>query len=134
MSIRKEKMADCCSGTLHSGEPCGRVETLHDFPCYISDPPNNVAPKGVIVIIPDAFGWELPNSRVLADNYAKRLGCQVLLPEVMDGNRLDWSMLDPLNAMTDKTAGFMSKMYENCQVLPKAFPGGSFSPGICRDC
>ena len=103
-------MADCCSGTIHAGTPTGRVETLHNFPCYISDPPNNATPKGAIVFIPDAFGWELPNSRVLADVYAKRLGCKVLLPEVMDGNHLDWSVLHSLDTMTDKGAGFMSKM------------------------
>ena len=104
-------MGDCCSGTIHAGEPAGRVETLHDLPCYISDPPDHAAPTGVIVIIPDAFGWELPNSRILADAYAKRLGCQVLLPELMDGNHLDWSVLESLEAMTDKNAGFVSKMY-----------------------
>ena len=103
-------MEDCCSGTAHAGTPAGRVETLHDFPCYISDPPKNAAPKGVIVIVPDAFGWELPNSRLIADAYAKRLGCQVLLPDVMDGNRLDWSVLHSLETITDKDAGFMSKM------------------------
>ena len=103
-------MADCCSGTIHTTTPIGRVETFHGFPCYISDPPNNAAPKGIIVIIPDAFGWELPNSRVLADVYAKRLGCQVLLPELMDGNHLDWSVLSSLEAVTDKNLGFMSKL------------------------
>ena len=83
--------ADCCSGTLHTGTPLGRVETLHNLPCYISDPPNGAQAKGVVVIIPDAFGWELPNSRVLADNYAKRAGVRVLLPDFMDG----WSPFSP---------------------------------------
>lgn len=76
---------DCCSGTLHQGTPTGRVETLHDFPTYISEPPNNAIPKAIILFVPDAFGWELPNSRLLADTYAKRLGVRVYLPEFMDG-------------------------------------------------
>lgn len=38
------------------------------------------------MIVPDAFGWELNNSRILADAYAKRVGnVTVYLPEFMDG-------------------------------------------------
>ena len=116
--------ADCCTGTLHDGTPVGRVETLHNFPCYITDPPLNAAPKAIIILIPDAFGWELPNSRVLADNYAKRLQCQVLLPELMDGHHLDWALLDSLNTVTDKEKGLMHKMYAVPPLL---------SPFLCRN-
>jgi dienelactone hydrolase len=73
----------CATGSLHTGTPKGRIEKLHGLDCYIADAPNGSA-KGVIVIIPDAFGWEFPNNRILADDYAKN-GFQVLLPEFMDG-------------------------------------------------
>ena len=78
----------CCEGVLNTGTPVGRVETLFDFPTYISDPPNGTESKATVVIFPDAFGWEFPNNRVLADNYAKRLQMRVLLPEMMDGTYL----------------------------------------------
>lgn len=75
---------DCFRGTLHEGTPIGRVETVHGLPTYVTDPPSG-EPRGLIVIIPDAFGWELPNNRVLADSYAKRGGYRVYSPDFMNG-------------------------------------------------
>lgn len=77
---------DCASGVLHSGTPAGREETIHGLNTYVTEPPSGVAPKGIVVIIPDVFGWTLVNSRVLADRYAERGGYTVYLPDFMDGN------------------------------------------------
>jgi hypothetical protein len=76
---------NCVSGALHSGTPVGSTETLHGLRTYITRPPAGVEPKGVIVIIPDAFGWELVNSRILADNYAQKGQFVVYLPDFMNG-------------------------------------------------
>lgn len=73
----------CATGSLHTGTPTGRTETLHGLDCYIADAPQS-PPKGIIIIIPDAFGWTLPNNRILADDYAKN-GFTVYLPEFMQG-------------------------------------------------
>ncbi len=75
---------DCISGTLHAGTPTGRVTTLHGLPTYVADPPSG-SPKGIIVIIPDAFGWEFTNNRVLADSYAKKGSFRVYIPDFMNG-------------------------------------------------
>jgi len=75
---------DCVSGTLHDGTPTGTVTTLHGLPTYVAEPPSG-SPKGIIVIIPDAFGWELSNTRVLADRYAKRGSFRVYVPDFMNG-------------------------------------------------
>lgn len=77
----------CATGSLHTGTPTGRLENVHGLDCYIAEPPNDSGspPKGVVVIIPDAFGWELPNNRILADCYAKEGGFRVYLPEFMGG-------------------------------------------------
>ena len=74
----------CAKGSLHTGTPTGRIEKLHGLDCYVADAPNG-APKGAVVIIPDAFGWTLPNNRILADEYAKNGNFNVFLPEFMDG-------------------------------------------------
>ncbi|KAI7258187.1 hypothetical protein KC352_g10744, partial [Hortaea werneckii] len=74
----------CASGSLHTGIPTGRIKKLHGLDCYIADAPDGRNPKGVVVIIPDAFGWTLPNNRILADQYAKRTGAHVFLPDFMD--------------------------------------------------
>lgn len=41
--------------------------------------------KGVIVIIPDVFGWILPNVRLLADGFARKTGLTVYAPDFMSG-------------------------------------------------
>jgi hypothetical protein len=67
----------CATGSLHTGTPKGRIEKVHGLDCYIADAPSG-SPKGIVIIIPDAFGWELPNNRILADEYAKNGNFQVV--------------------------------------------------------
>ena len=47
---------DCVSGTLHEGTPAGWEETAHGRITYITEPLNGAAAKGIVVIVPDAFG------------------------------------------------------------------------------
>lgn len=75
---------DCVSGTLHNGPSTGKVTTLHGLPTYVAEPSSG-SPKGIIVIIPDAFGWEFINNRLLADSYAKRGDYRVYIPDFMNG-------------------------------------------------
>jgi dienelactone hydrolase len=77
----------CAAGEIHQGTPTGKVTKIHGLDCYVADPSEGKAPKGVVVILPDVFGWELPNSRILADNYAKKGEFLVYLPEFMAGER-----------------------------------------------
>lgn len=63
---------DCFTGIVHEGTPVGRVETIHGLPTYVAGTTSETEPEGIIVIISDAFGWDLLNSRILADAYAKR--------------------------------------------------------------
>lgn len=57
--------ACCLQGSVHTGTPVGRVEKLHELDCYITEPPNSAEPKALIVYLPDAFGWDLVNNRLL---------------------------------------------------------------------
>lgn len=77
---------DCFSGHIHPGTPKGQTATLHNLDVYIAEPdPAPSPPKGIVVIIPDAFGWEFVNNRILADHYAQKGGYRVLLPDFMHG-------------------------------------------------
>lgn len=67
----------CATGSLHTGTPTGRFETIHGLKTYVADAPSG-SPKGIVVIIPDAFGIELPNNQILADEYAKNGDLQVV--------------------------------------------------------
>jgi hypothetical protein len=61
---------DCFRGHEHEGTPKGKVVEIHGRPTYVSVPGDGIEPKGIIVIVPDAFGWEFNNSRLMADHYA----------------------------------------------------------------
>jgi dienelactone hydrolase len=74
---------DCVSGVINSGTPTGSETTVHGLPTYVARPEGQS--KGLIVIIPDSFGWVFPNSRVLADKYAHDGGFTVYLPDFMGG-------------------------------------------------
>lgn len=75
----------CAAGEIHTGTPSGRVDKVHGLDCYIASPPAGTEPKGVIVILPDVFGWKLVNTRILADAYAAKGNYLVYLPELQDG-------------------------------------------------
>ena len=68
---------------MKEGTPTGTVTTLHGLNTYIARPEGT--PKGLVVMIPDIFGWEVSNSRLLADSYAKIGGFLVYLPDFMAG-------------------------------------------------
>lgn len=51
--------------------------------------------KGVIVIIPDVFGWILPNVRLLADGFARKTGLTVYVPDFMSGECIFMKQIPP---------------------------------------
>lgn len=75
----------CAAGQIHTGTPTGRVDKVHGLDCYIAAPPEATTPQAVIVILPDIFGWELVNTRLLADSYASKSPYLVYLPELQAG-------------------------------------------------
>ncbi|KAL2842182.1 Alpha/Beta hydrolase protein [Aspergillus pseudoustus] len=91
---------ECFSGHINPSTPTGHVATLHGLDVYVAGPPENTTErKGIVVIIPDAFGWEFVNNRILADHYAQRGGFLVLLPDFMKGTAAPLYMLDSLHAV-----------------------------------
>jgi hypothetical protein len=83
---------DCFRGHEHEGTPKGKIETIHGRPTYVATPNDKleegqegVNVKGIVVIIPDAYGWEFTNNRLMADHYAREGGYLVYLPDFMDG-------------------------------------------------
>lgn len=76
----------CAQGSLHTGTPTGSTTILHNRQTYVAEPEGGIdAAKGVVVILPDIFGWEFANNRVLADDYARKGHFLVLLPDFMSG-------------------------------------------------
>ncbi|KAK5656966.1 hypothetical protein OQA88_3489 [Cercophora sp. LCS_1] len=78
---------NCFSGTLRGDViPNGREEVIHELNTYVTGPGEGVEPVGIVVIIADAFGWKLRNTRALADTYARRVPCTVYVPDVTNGH------------------------------------------------
>ncbi|KAI4174958.1 MAG: hypothetical protein LQ343_001985 [Gyalolechia ehrenbergii] len=108
---------DCASGTVHTGTPTGRVETLHNVPTYITSPSNDTPIKATIIMIPDAFGWEMPNSRLLCDTYAKRVNATVYLPEFQGGYHLPLSVMGDMRDMTAEGGWMIGKIPSVARIV-----------------
>ncbi|KAI0022936.1 dienelactone hydrolase family protein [Xylariomycetidae sp. FL0641] len=93
---------DCFSGTVHDGKPSGTVTKLHGLDTYIAEPASGRAPKAIIVIIPDAFGWDFVNIRLIADGYARKKDYRVYAPDFMNGNSAPLWLLDSMKAVLKK--------------------------------
>ena len=77
---------DCFTGTVqHDAVPSGSEQNLHGLPTYVTAPEPGIKPLGTVIIIPDAFGLRFPNTRSLADAYARRVPCTVYIPDFMNG-------------------------------------------------
>lgn len=75
---------ECFMGAIMTGyTPKGTMSTVHTLKTYTARPEGQS--KGIIVIIPDAFGQPFPNNKHLADQYASN-GYLTYLPDFMNGN------------------------------------------------
>ena len=83
----------CFSGHVNPGKPKGRIEEVYGRKTYIAEPPEGKQPKGIIGVVPDAFGLPFVNNQILADHYSAMGQYLVYLPDFMDGK---WAI--PLNA------------------------------------
>ncbi|KAI7716832.1 dienelactone hydrolase family protein-like protein [Hortaea werneckii] len=85
-------MSSCClSGKIQSGKPKGRETEIAGLQTYVAEPENGDKSK-TVVFLADIFGWELPNTRLLADEYAAA-GFTAYIPDVHSGDSLDPSFL-----------------------------------------
>ncbi|KAF7911965.1 uncharacterized protein EAE98_011722 [Botrytis deweyae] len=81
--------SDCFRGGLTTTTATGKETIIHGLPTYVAEPENGNVPKGIVVIITDAFGWDFVNNRVMADRYAKGGGFLVYCPDFMDGKAMN---------------------------------------------
>lgn len=95
--VRDMACWDCYKGHGSDELPQGKEIRLYNLDVYIREPDTatdtanpsaNAAVnmgKRTIVLITDAFGWKTNNIRLLADSYARRLNCKVIVPDFMYG-------------------------------------------------
>ncbi|KAF7314237.1 DLH domain-containing protein [Mycena kentingensis (nom. inval.)] len=78
----------CFSGAVLDEQPTGSMST--EFPgAYLAPAPADTDlsthNKRAILLLTDIFGLDLVNSKILADNFAKQLKCDVWVPDLFDG-------------------------------------------------
>jgi len=104
---------DCCkSGYKWDGNPEGHEGVLANNKAYITGTNKDAA----ILIVHDAFGWTLINTRILADHFAKEANATVYLPDFFGGEVLNQDLLTSAFGKGDQEAmakldvpGFLAK-------------------------
>ncbi|KAF4603375.1 AB hydrolase superfamily protein [Pleurotus pulmonarius] len=72
---------DCKKGNVLPGEPTGSISTAG---AYYAPGPSPHA-KRAVLLLTDVFGLPLKNSKLIADALAKRLECDVWVPDLFAG-------------------------------------------------
>ncbi|OBT69770.1 hypothetical protein VE03_00927 [Pseudogymnoascus sp. 23342-1-I1] len=88
---------NCLTGYMKTEKPSGTISTIHGLNTYIATPPN--APKALIVLITDIFGWELSNCRLLADSLSQDGDYLVYVPDFLNGNSPPPGTMETMNAL-----------------------------------
>ncbi|KAK3355581.1 hypothetical protein B0H65DRAFT_452472 [Neurospora tetraspora] len=115
--------ADCFKGTLRGDViPTGHEDVIHGLPTYIATPEPWVKPLGTVVLITDAFGWTLRNTRALADSYAKRVPCIVYVPDFMDGKAVPLSLMASFESKPDPNSPWLFRILSRSWNIIKAVP------------
>ncbi|KAK2605775.1 hypothetical protein N8I77_008589 [Diaporthe amygdali] len=73
--------ADCFSGSVHTAQPLGHLETLFDVQTYVTR--GTATSNSTIIFLTDDFGLNLVNNKLLADQYASKTGLRVLVPNLL---------------------------------------------------
>lgn len=101
-------------------KPKGTLTQIHNRETYVAKPPEGTTPKGIIIIIPDAFGLPFPNNKHLADTYAADGEYLVYLPDFMDGHSAPGWLVYVFPELLKTTGGiwtWLTKPYYLAQTL-----------------
>ena len=86
---------DCLTGGFLPGEPTGSIGALGAY--FSPAPADSTEPKHAICLLTDGFGLDLKNCKILADNLAKALKCDVWVPDYFTTPSLPGRPLIPLD-------------------------------------
>ncbi|KZV70953.1 alpha/beta-hydrolase [Peniophora sp. CONT] len=75
---------NCVKGVRHEGTPEGTYSEIAGVKCYVATPSDEYDKTKVVLYLTDAFGIELLNNRLLADDFARN-GYKVIAPDFFEG-------------------------------------------------
>ncbi|KAJ6584935.1 dienelactone hydrolase endo-1-3,1,4-beta-D-glucanase [Mycena capillaripes] len=112
---------DCFKGSVLEGEPTGVISEI-DGAYFASAGTSSEPSKRAIILLTDVFGLPLKNSKILADNFALHLGCDVWVPDVFAGRPpVTVQQLSMLPDRAGVKLGFFDILKFIRNVLPSAF-------------
>jgi len=77
---------DCAKGIVLDGEPTGSINAEFQGAYFAPAPGGNGEPsKRAVLLFTDAFGLPLKNCKIMADEMAQRLECDVWIPDYFEG-------------------------------------------------
>lgn len=97
---------DCFKGTIHTyASPSGTTTTLHGLNTYITSQESTTnSSKSTIIFLTDAFGFNLVNSKLLADRYSHETGLRILMPDIIPGGGVPVSTFALMEIVTSPVA------------------------------
>ena len=108
----------CCSGIIDKGIPEGHEEKIDGVNCYVTPRSNISNNKVAVVILSDVFGYKLPNTRLIADNFSKQLSVLVIAPDLFNGFYVPPNLMDTINILSGaKKGSFLTKVYGFFKLL-----------------
>jgi carboxymethylenebutenolidase len=76
---------DCNKGYILEGTPSGTITKVNGVDAYfVSGAPPDPS-KSIAIVLTDAFGLALVNSKIIADKISKELACDVWVPDLFNG-------------------------------------------------
>ncbi|KAF9499634.1 dienelactone hydrolase endo-1,3,1,4-beta-D-glucanase [Pleurotus eryngii] len=97
---------NCVKGVRHEGTPEGKWETLGGVETYVATPTVDYPKNKVILFLTDIFGPSLPNSQLLADDFARN-GFKVVIPDILNGDSA------PPDALSGNTSFSLQDWFAN---------------------
>ncbi|KAL5594646.1 hypothetical protein BROUX41_001565 [Berkeleyomyces rouxiae] len=117
--------ANCTWGSLPNPDfLSGTIETIAGVLCYVARPSDTVCcpytanrePIGVVVILPDMFGWEIASTRALADHYAQRIPAVVVVPDLFNGYSAPATLLDEMDRLQSRPARTLAHKFAQVRL------------------
>lgn len=95
---------DCIVVVHHEGTPEGKIEEIGGVRCYIGTPTKEYAKDKVLLFLPDVFGIDLINAKLVVDDFA-RCGYKTVA--------IDYLLEDPITDETFKSSNFSFMDWRN---------------------
>ncbi|KAL3441844.1 dienelactone hydrolase [Aspergillus insuetus] len=116
----------CLSGSLHEGDPTGKIEQIEHFRAYIARPKGRAEPDRAVILLSDIFGI-FRNNQLLADEFALN-GYLAILPDLFDGDQItiegyDAKKIDIAAWISRHTINDISPIVDTAVRYARAQPG-----------